>query len=94
MVNEGSSALFQADKHFTFRTEALVHLSDPVRHMTSNVGYGYEADILVWAKRIEWPKDFSYLFICKPPPRRKDLFYLCGGGEPLAAYWFDLRSEP
>jgi hypothetical protein len=59
MVNEGSSALFQADKHFTFRTEALVHLSDPVRHMTSNVGYGYEADILSLGKAHRMAEGFQ-----------------------------------
>jgi len=30
LVNERSSALFQADKHFTFCPEAIVHLSDPI----------------------------------------------------------------
>ena len=30
LVNERSSALFKANKHFTFCTEALVHLSDPI----------------------------------------------------------------
>ena len=30
LVNERSSALFQADKHFTFCCEVFVHLSDPV----------------------------------------------------------------
>ena len=30
VVNERSSALFQADKHFTFGLEALLHLRDPI----------------------------------------------------------------
>src|ERR1700758_1496173 len=30
LVNERSSALFKADQHFTFCTEAFVHLSDPI----------------------------------------------------------------
>src|SRR5260370_42352911 len=30
LVNERSTALFKADKHFTFCTEALVHQSDPI----------------------------------------------------------------
>ena len=30
LVNERSPALFKADKHFTFRPEALLYLGDPV----------------------------------------------------------------